>query len=90
MNNEDLNLDDFIEDFPFELEETDDGYEYISDNPDDFSKMYLYIDSYQELQSQETIATEMMTTLVYTDGNYEITLSADMMNDKYICRIGDR
>jgi hypothetical protein len=90
MNSEDLNLDDFIENFPFELEETDSGYEYTSDNSDDFSKMYLYVDSYQELQSQETIATEIMTTLVYTDGNYEITLSADMMNDRYICRIGDR
>lgn len=90
MNNENLNLDEFIENFPFNLEETDIDYEYISNNPDDFSKMYLYIDSYQELQSQETIATEMMTTLVYTDGNYEITLSADMINDKYICKIGDR
>ena len=91
MNNKDeINIDEFIDNFPFELEDEGDSYVYLSDNLNDFSKIYLYIDSYTELQSQESFATESMTTLLYTDGNYEITLSADLINNKYICRIGER
>lgn len=77
-------------DLGFEPIEEGNGYVILLDNSDDFSSVYNKLFLNDDLEEDDQKLLEDVSYFVFTNGNYEIIMSANYDTDRYEVRIGER
>ena len=77
-------------DLGFEPIEEGSGYVILLDNSDDFSSVYNKLFLNNDLEEDDQKLLEDVSYFVFTNGNYEIIMSANYDTDTYEVRIGER
>lgn len=88
-----MSLRDFVEDtlrLDFEGEYQDDSYIVTLDNSNDFSKAFDDIANNKDLELVDSKTNSSTCTYIYTDGNYEVKVSAIFGLDNYKIMVGER
>ena len=66
------------------------GYVILLDSSDDFSSVYNKLFLNDDLEEDDQKLLEDVSYFVFTNGNYEIIMSANYDTDRYEVRIGER
>lgn len=77
-------------DLGFEPIEEGNGYVISLDSSDDFSSVYNKLFLNNDLEEDDQKLLEDVSYFVFTNGNYEIIMSANYNTDTYEVRIGER
>ena len=77
-------------DLGFEPIEEGNGYVISLDNSDDFSNVYNKLFLNDDLEEDDQKLLEDVSYFTFTDGHYEIIMSANYDTDRYEVRIGER
>ena len=85
-------ITNFIDSLDLEFTPTEEGNGYVImlDNSDDFSSIYNKLLLNTDLEEDEQKMLEDVSYFTFTNGNYEIVMSANYDTDKYEVRIGER
>ena len=76
-------------DLGFTPTEEGNGYVIMLDNSDDFSSIYNKLLLNTDLEEDEQKMLEDVSYFTFTNGHYEIVMSANYDTDKYEVRIGE-
>lgn len=82
----------FIDSLDLEFTPTEEGNGYVIslDNSNDFSSIYNKLLLNPDLEEDEQKMLEDVSYFTFTDGHYEIIMSANYDTDRYEIRIGER
>lgn len=82
----------FIDSLDLEFTPTEEGNGYVIslDNSNDFSSIYNKLLLNDNLEEDEQKMLEDVSYFTFTDGHYEIIMSANYDTDRYEIRIGER
>ena len=85
-------ITNFIDRVALEFTPTEEGNGYVImlDNSDDFSSIYNKLLLNTDLEEDEQKMLEDVSYFTFTNGHYEIVMSANYDTDKYEVRIGER
>ena len=85
-------ITNFIDSLDLEFTPTEEGNGYVImlDNSDDFSSIYNKLLLNSDLEEDEQKMLEDVSYFTFTDGHYEIIMSANYDTDRYEVRIGER
>ena len=85
-------ITNFIDSLDLEFTPTKEGNGYVImlDNSDDFSSIYNKLLLNTDLEEDEQKMLEDVSYFTFTNGHYEIVMSANYDTDKYEVRIGER
>ena len=85
-------ITNFIDSLDLEFIPTEEGNGYVImlDNSDDFSSIYNKLLLNTDLEEDEQKMLEDVSYFTFTNGHYEIVMSANYDTDKYEVRIGER
>lgn len=88
-----MSLRDFVEEtlnLNFEGEYQKDSYVVTLDNSNDFAKAFDDISNNKKLELLDSDTDSSKCTYIYTDGNYEVKVSALLNIDKYKIFVEER
>ena len=82
----------FIDSLDLEFTPTEEGNGYVIslDNSNDLSSIYNKLLLNPDLEEDEQKMLEDVSYFTFTDGHYEIIMSANYDTDRYEIRIGER
>ena len=82
----------FIDSLNLEFTPTEEGNGYVIslDNSNDLSSIYNKLLLNPDLEEDEQKMLEDVSYFTFTDGHYEIIMSANYDTDRYEIRIGER
>ena len=85
-------ITNFIDSLDLEFTPTKEGNGYVImlDSSDDFSSIYNKLLLNTDLEEDEQKMLEDVSYFTFTNGHYEIVMSANYDTDKYEVRIGER
>ena len=85
-------ITNFIDSLDLEFTSTEEGNGYVIslDNSNDFSSIYNKLLLNSDLEEDEQKMLEDVSYFTFTDGHYEIVMSANYDTDRYEIRIGER
>lgn len=88
-----MTINEFVDslELPFEGEYQGDSYIITPENSDEFSDIFNFISLNDDLMCEEdSLATEDETQFIFTNGEFEIILSANYGKNLYNITIGER
>ena len=85
-------ITNFIDSLDLEFTPIEEGNGYVIslDNSNDFSSIYNKLLLNTDLEEDEQKMLEDVSYFTFTDGHYEIVMSANYDTDRYEIRIGER
>ena len=88
-----MTINEFVDslELPFEGEYRGDSYIITPENSDEFSDIFNFISLNDDLMCEEdSLATEDETQFIFTNGEFEVVLSANYEKNLYNITIGER